>query len=99
MSLAMALGAFPILIIGLIIWKFEFVEIIAGYDEAKCSDKKGMARWVGGCLIVLSIAMFANYFITKNFEIEPRIESIMTLGTFLIIITITVLGTRRYETK
>jgi uncharacterized membrane protein YiaA len=39
----------------LLIWRFKWVGIIAGYDEKKVKDKAGLAKWFGKCCLSLAI--------------------------------------------
>ncbi len=95
----LAIASIPIFIIGLVIWKFKCVEIIAGYDENKVKDKDGMAKWVGSCLMITSIVMISLYFIIEKLEIKNGPSVLISVGVLLILLTITALGTRRYEEK
>ncbi len=97
--LALAIGSIPMFILGIIIWKFKVVEIIAGYDEKKVKDKDGMARWVGINLMILSIVMTGLYLNFKKYELEPPYNLLISISVFLVLLTITAVGTRRYEIK
>ncbi len=94
---AIAVGSVPIFIIGAVIWKFKMVEVIAGYDEDKVVDKDGMARWVGASLMVSSVIMIASYYFLKQFDISGGTQAIIAISLLLVLLTITAVGTRRYE--
>jgi hypothetical protein len=46
------IGTF-LLLMGVLIWKLNLVELIAGYDPNKTSDPQGLAKWVGLNIFVM----------------------------------------------
>ena len=42
------------LIMSLVTWKFKRLGIIAGYDEKKVLNKRGLAAWFGKCTLGLA---------------------------------------------
>ncbi len=97
--LAFAIASIPIFILGVVIWKFKTVEIIAGYDEKIVTDKDGLARWVGLSLMASSLVIIGMYFTIDNFNLNPGIEIIISVIVLLVLLTITAVGTRRYEDR
>lgn len=95
--IVLAIGSVPIFILGFVIWKFKVVEIIAGYDENKVTDKDGLARWVGIGLMLTSIAMIGSYFILENFDFSNGLKILILVGVLNILLLVMVLGTKRYE--
>ncbi|MFV0424772.1 MAG: DUF3784 domain-containing protein [Bacilli bacterium] len=95
--IVLAIGSIPTFILGIIIWRFKVVEIIAGYDEKKVTDKNGLARWVGLNLMIISIIMIGLYFIFDIYDLENGLSILITILVFIVLLTITALGTRRYE--
>jgi hypothetical protein len=49
--------SFLFAVLGLMVWKFKWVGIIAGYEESKVKDKNGLAGWFGKCLLGLSLCL------------------------------------------
>jgi len=45
---------FPLMLLGGIIYRGN-VELIAGYDPNKVTDKEGLAKWVGSNIIFLGL--------------------------------------------
>jgi len=83
------------LIISLVTWKFKWLGIIAGYDEKKVLDRKGLASWFGKCTLCVSVcalllSMICFYVQPFNdniafifglsFTITVMIESVITLS-------------------
>lgn len=95
--IVLAIGSIPTFILGIIIWRYKVIEIIAGYDEKKVTDKNGLARWVGLNLMIISIIMIGLYFIFDIYNLENGIAIVITILVFIVLLTITALGTRRYE--
>jgi hypothetical protein len=40
---------------GFVIWHYDLVDIISGYDANKTKDKHGLAKWVGSNLIIMGV--------------------------------------------
>lgn len=59
MVVAVLFGFLSILfaLLGLAVWKFKWVGIIAGYEESKVKNKNGLAAWFGKCLLGLSASL------------------------------------------
>lgn len=56
-------------IMSLVTWKFKWLGIIAGYDEKKVLNKKGLAAWFGKCS--LGLAAGALLLSTVCFYLQP----------------------------
>jgi hypothetical protein len=92
-------GAF-LIVLGLIVWVFKVVDIIAGYDPEKVTDKDGLARWVGRNLIIMGAVIIIIAIVGI---IVPGIGLTVILPAYLIIVLgiciATVIGTRKYEKR
>ncbi len=91
-------GTFFILL-GLAFWRLQPVNILAGYDEKKVIDKKGLAKWISGNLLLTGLLIILN----ASLDIAglSLVEKPVLLD-FLIIFAlavVTALGTGRYEKK
>ncbi len=94
-----AIASVPIFILGFVIWKFKTVEIIAGYDEKIVTDKDGLAKWVGLSLMFDALIIIGMYFGMKNFDLGSGPKILISVGVLLVLLTVTALGTRRYEKR
>lgn len=91
-------GTFFILL-GLVFWRMQPVNILAGYDEKKVLDKEGLAKWISGNLLLTGLLIILN----ASLDIAglSLVEKPVLLD-FLIIFALavlTALGTGRYEKK
>ncbi len=88
------------MVMSLVTWKFKWLGIIAGYDEKKVVDKKGLASWFGKCTMGLS--MCAVLLSIVCFYVEPFNDNIAFIcGIFFTIIlmigtAITLSGMSKY---
>lgn len=85
------------IILGLVIRKKNMVEIIAGYDPNKVTDKKGLANWVGTNLMFIGVFSIIFGLITT---LTPGTGTtrviIYVVGLFLLTIRMAI-GTNKYE--
>jgi len=85
-------------IIGVVIWQFQKVELIAGYDQLKVIDKEGLAKWVGSNLLIMGSIIMTISFSTLLFRnLTNLYEGIIFIVVILGISTITAIGCKRYE--
>ncbi len=87
--------AATILPFGVIIYRGR-VELIAGYDPGKVTDKEGLGRWVGSNLIFIGI--YSLIFAILSHFIQTFVLGIWMLG-FTIIIVRLMSGERKYYAK
>ncbi len=87
-----------VLVLGLggAIWKFNFVEIIAGYEEKRIIDKQGLTKWVGTNLIFMGIVLVFISILGYWFCETVWISVIFVTVVILFSIRIAV-GCKRYE--
>lgn len=92
-----AILSVPLMIIGVMLYKFEMVELLAGYDKEKVADKTGLARWTGGNIFLMgfTVAAIASvfYFLNIQFEHTP----IIYMAIILILVARILHGIKRYE--
>ncbi len=85
-----------LIVLGLIIWKYNFAEIIAGYSEEKTRDKQGLTKWVGSNLIIMGILSILISILGRWLINTPWLIFI-----FVIIIIVfslrTAMGCKKYE--
>jgi hypothetical protein len=74
----------------LVTWRFKWLGIIAGYDEKKVLDKKGLASWFGKCTLGLSICAFVLSMVC--FYVQPFNDNIAFIFGFSFTIMV-MLGT------
>lgn len=86
-----------LLAIGYLIRFQQMVEIIAGYDPDKVTDKEGLAKWVGSNLFLMGLMCL---FLGGLGLILP-VSSTMQVPGFLAVIVIlsvrTAIGCKKYE--
>lgn len=87
-----------LMLIGLVVWKLKAVEIIAGYDSQKVINKDGLAKWVGGNLVLMGTLVILLGVIRM---IVPNIKSSFIIPAYLVVVIglsiVTIVGARRYE--
>lgn len=87
-------------IMSLVTWKFKWLGIIAGYDEKKVLNKKGLAAWFGKC--TLGLAACALLLSIVCFYVQPFNENMAFIFglSFTVIVMIgtvvTLAGMSRY---
>lgn len=86
------------LVLGYLV-KFQgMVEMLAGYDPSKVTDRQGLAGWVGGNLFLLGLLSFVTAAIALLIPgISPARLVPIHVAALLALIARLALGTRRYE--
>lgn len=86
---------FKLFFFGSIIYRGN-VELIAGYDPDKVTDREGLAKWVGSHLIYMgfSLLLFAVF----SFFFNHSIGNIFIFVT-VVLISRTFLGCKKFEKK
>lgn len=83
-----------LLLLGLLIFKFKMVEILADYDEKKVTDKNGLARWTGSNLILMGVVVIISSLVCEKADLNVVFFYI----PIVILITVRiVIGNRKYE--
>ena len=76
------------------------VEILAGYDPDKVTDREGLARWVGANLILMGILAFVS---AGLMALVPEGRGVLfmvySLGALPLIVVRIVLGNRKFTKK
>lgn len=82
---------------GYLIGKKQMLEILAGHDPKKVTDKKGLARWVGTNLVLMGVLAF---FSAALMAVFPQTRTVLLLVYALAAIPLLcvriILGNRRY---
>ncbi|MEJ6951491.1 DUF3784 domain-containing protein [Natronospora cellulosivora (SeqCode)] len=97
MRITLIIATLPLLILGFLIWKFEIVDIIAGYDESKTKDKSGLAKWVGRNLLIMGALLLLLIIIDIYLNLSPSLILILMLLIMGVISIFTAMGTKKYE--
>ncbi len=95
--LVVVLVALHMLVIGYLIRYHGMVEIIAGYDPRKVTDKQGLARWVGANFLLMGVS---GLFSGALGLILPEIAGMLAMIYFAMIGILslrTSLGCKKYE--
>ncbi|MCL1996475.1 MAG: DUF3784 domain-containing protein [Defluviitaleaceae bacterium] len=85
------------IVLGTLVVKYEMVELLAGYNEKKVADKKGMARWCGFNLILMGIINITLLALFSVAQIGFSYVSFIYMAVIVILVVRTVIGCRRYE--
>lgn len=78
------------------IWKKKLLELLAGYDENKVTDKNGLAKYAGSHLILM------GFLILITSIIGAMLEKSTSLIYFAIVVTISIkmaIGCKRFEKR
>ena len=93
--------AFGIIIVLLayLIGRHKMLEVLAGYEPDKISDKEGLAKWVGANLLLMGLAGIFSGIVALLFEQAAR----GAFWSFFVVIALIcariVMGNRRYQTS
>lgn len=86
-------------ITGLMIWRFQMVEIVVGYDTGNVIEKKDLGDWVGFNLFLMGMIIFIQSSISLFL---PQLQSGYLIAGFFISTALlslrTVLGFKKCET-
>nr|WP_304364462.1 DUF3784 domain-containing protein [Methanosarcina sp. KYL-1] len=86
-------------LLGTAVWRFRLVDILAGYDEKKVSDKAGLAKWTGRNLVLMGLLILLNVILSiSGFEPveKPFLLDILVIFTLAVL---TAAGARKYERR
>ena len=87
-------------VLGYLVGKKQMVEILAGYDPAKVTDRKGLANWVGTNLILMGILAFVSAgLMAVVSEGRGILFLVYALGAVPLLCVRIVLGNRKYMAK
>ena len=81
-----------IIVSGVLMRKYQWVNLLAGYDPKKVADKPGLANWVGANLIFMGLLIIVAGFLKMAVHL-----SVFVLALILAVSIRTVLGAGRYE--
>jgi hypothetical protein len=88
------------LVLGYLVGQKQMVEILAGYNPDKVSDRKGLARWVGANLLLIGVLAFVTAgLMAVASDIRGILLLIYALGAVPLLCVRIVLGNRRFITK
>ena len=86
-------------IIGILIMKYQLVGIIANYNEKKTKDKKDLAKWVGGNLIIIGLVeIFIGIFNLISSGLIPEGYSLFVFAVIHLVLSIRIaFGFRKFQ--
>jgi uncharacterized membrane protein len=87
------------LALGFLIWFKEKATLIAGYDESKVKDKKGLRRWIGGWTIILGIFIVVYPWVMSPEKSGFWAWFICFVIPVLIVVVAMITGSWRYEKR
>lgn len=83
-----------------LIGKRQMVEILAGYNPEKVTDREGLGRWVGTNLILMGILAFVSAGLMAIIpEVRGTLFLVYVLGAVPLLYLRIVLGNRRFFKK
>jgi len=86
------------LAMGLLIRSGQHNNLIAGYDEKRVRDPKGLSQWIGRSLILLGIGAFLVFFLSLLFPaLTLSLFMLYALVAIPLVSVFTVRGSSRYE--
>lgn len=77
-SIFIIVGVF-LTILGFLLYKYKMVEMLAGYDENKVTDKEGLAKWSGVNLILMGSTIVVVCLIGLILDFNTTILFILTV--------------------
>ncbi len=85
---------------GYLIGKKQMLDMLAGYDPKKVTDKEGLATWVGANLVLMGILAFFSVGLMAVFpQARTTLLLVYALGAIPLLCVIIILGNRRYIRK
>lgn len=84
---------------GFVIWRYNVVDIISGYDASKTIDKQSLAKWLGSNLIIIGILsiLFAVISIISNFYLNVSISIFPLMLVYSILIIKIIMRCKKFE--
>lgn len=83
-------------LLGLLIWRFKFVSLIAGSDSAKVTDKEALARWFGCTVGITGLIGGCIGMINLVYDSE-RIETLSCISLMFLILFMSVAALIGYQ--
>lgn len=84
------------LTLGYLIWQHQYLQLLAGYDEKKVTDKEGLAKYTGKHLLIMGalvLAISINGIVSETNTIAPYLIIVIFISVKM------VRGTKEYEKK
>lgn len=91
------LGGF-VSLLGILIWRFEWIGLLSNVDQTTVVNKKGLARWAGGCILALSGIAYSTG-IVLQYVVTERGELITCIGFMItshLLMVVYLSGLHRY---
>ncbi len=87
-----------LMILGVVVWRWRLLSIVAGYDASKTRDREGLARWIGLHLILMGILTWILAMLPMLLEGFRPIHALIAhiIAVFAISVLI-IRGTKRFE--
>jgi len=83
-------------VLGILIWNYELVNLIAGYSEEKTKNKQGLAKWVGKNVIVMGVLTILVSIL--DYLLNFTIGLAIVFTAIIVVLSIrTNIGCKKYE--
>ncbi|WIF95892.1 DUF3784 domain-containing protein [Caminicella sporogenes] len=82
------------LLIGILLYKYNMVEMLAGYDKNKIIDKEGLAKWTGVNFILMGLAIIVISVIGLVLNFNTILFFIITVVGLCVRM---IIGNKKYE--
>lgn len=97
MSIVSLLAGITLVIVGILIWKFKLVGILAGYDPKSGVDDTRLATRSGLLLFMVGLLLLVESFLTFQGIIRPEKAVFIVIGTIIIGVIVVAVVTSYYS--
>lgn len=91
------LSGITLLVVGLVIWKLEMVELLAGYESKRSVDKPRLAKKSGLSLPLLGLVLLVESFLVFKGVLTSEKAIFVVFGTIIIGVLIVAVVVSRYS--
>lgn len=97
MTIVSLLAGITLVIVGLLIWKFKLVGILAGYEPKSGVDEARLATVSGLLLLMLGLLLLAESFLIYKGIIMPEKAIFVVVGTIIVGVIVVAIVTSYYS--
>jgi hypothetical protein len=97
MTIVSLLAGITLVIVGMLIWKFKLVGILAGYEPKSGVDEARLATVSGLLLLMLGLLLLAESFLIYKGIIMPEKVIFVVVGTIIVGVIVVAIVTSYYS--
>lgn len=97
MTIVSLLAGITLVIVGMLIWKFKLVGILAGYEPKSGVDEARLATVSGLLLLMLGLLLLAESFLIYKGIIMPEKAIFVVVGTIIVGVIVIAITTSYYS--